>query len=121
MEYQSETDLEKNLIDKLSKLGFIPVKIKDYDELLLNFREQMNKFNKDKLNGTDLTNLEFERLKTGISGKTVFQCAKQLRDLFPLDREDGTTVYLEFFSKYPEKNIWQVTNQVTVTGRYKKE
>lgn len=119
MGYQSETDLEKNLIDKLSKLGFIPVKIKDYDELLLNFREQMNKFNKDKLNGTDLTNLEFERLKTGISGKTVFQCAKQLRDLFPLDREDGTTVYLEFFSKYPEKNIWQVTNQVTVTGRYK--
>ena len=57
MGYQSETDLEKNLIDKLSKLGFIPVKIKDYDELLLNFREQMNKFNKDKLNGTDLTNL----------------------------------------------------------------
>ena len=43
----------------------------------------------------------------------------RLRDQFVLDREDGSTVYLDFFSKYPERNIWQVTNQVTVVGKYK--
>lgn len=119
MGYQSEAELENNLINKLGAQGFKPVKIKDYDTLLLNFRKQMNRFNRDKLNGLDMTDVEFERLMTGLTGKTVFQCAKQLRDQFVLDREDGSTVYLDFFSKYPERNIWQVTNQVTVVGKYK--
>lgn len=84
------------MINKLGAQGFKPVKIKDYDTLLLNFRKQMNRFNRDKLNGLDMTDVEFERLMTGLTGKTVFQCAKQLRDQFVLDREDGSTVYLDF-------------------------
>ena len=86
MGYQSEAELENHLIAKLHSLEFEPVVINDYDELLANFRQQMNVFNKDKLNGTDLTDIEFDRLINGLSGKTVFQCAKQLRDQFILDR-----------------------------------
>lgn len=119
MGYQSEADLENHLIQKLSTLGFSSVKINDYEELVKNFREQLNKFNRDKLGGIDMSDTEFDRVMTGITGKTVFQCAKQLRDQIILDRDDGTHVYLDFFSKYPEKNIWQVTNQVTVVGKYK--
>lgn len=119
MGYQNEAELERNLIQRLTTLGFNQVKIDSYDALLLNFREQMNKFNSHKLNDQEITDIEFDRLMTGLTGKTVFQCAKQLRDQFVLDREDGTIVYLDFFSKYPEKNIWQVTNQVTVVGKYK--
>ena len=44
MGYQSEAELENNLINKLGAQGFKPVKIKDYDTLLLNFRKQMNSF-----------------------------------------------------------------------------
>ena len=53
-----------------------------------------------------------------LSGKSVFQCAKQLRDQFVLDRDDGTTCYLKFISLYDDENIYQVTNQVTVVGKY---
>jgi type I restriction enzyme R subunit len=119
MGYQSEADLENHLIQKLSTLGFSSVKINDYEELVRNFREQFNKFNREKLGGIDMSDTEFDRVMIGITGKTVFQCAKQLRDQIILDRDDGTHVYLDFFSKYPEKNIWQVTNQVTVVGKYK--
>lgn len=119
MGYQSEAELENHLISKLHSLEFEPIVINNYDELLANFRQQMNAFNKDKLNGTDLTDIEFDRLINGLSGKTVFQCAKQLRDQFILDREDGSAIYLDLFSKFPERNVWQVTNQVTVIGKYK--
>ncbi len=36
-----------------------------------------------------------------------------------MDRDDGSRIYLEFMSKYPENNRYQVTNQVTVVGKYK--
>ena len=48
----------------------------------------------------------------------VFEKAKILRDRMKLNREDGTTTYLEFFdSTNPQRNRWQVTQQVSVEGR----
>ena len=35
-----------------------------------------------------------------------------------LEREDGTKVYLSFFDADHTKNIFQVTNQTTVVGKY---
>ena len=51
-------------------------------------------------------------------GKSVFQSAKILRDKFVLEREDGTKVYLSFFDQDHTKNIFQVTHQTTVVGKY---
>jgi len=120
MSYQSEAELEQQLIKKLSseqKYDF--VKLDDYDALVDNFRIQMNKFNADVLNTKNLSDKEFARIINYMTGKSVFQCAKQLRDQFILDRDDNTQVYLSFISSDPEKNIYQVTNQVTVVGKYK--
>ena len=43
---------------------------------------------------------------------------KILRDKFVLEREDGTKVYLSFFDQDHTKNIFQVTHQTTVVGKY---
>lgn len=118
MSYQSEAQLEEQLIKKLSSQSYSPIKINDYDELVDNFRVQVNKFNEAVLKGQDLSDSEFGRLMNYLSGKSVFQCAKQLRDQFVLDRDDGTTCYLKFISQYDDENIYQVTNQVTVVGKY---
>lgn len=118
MGYQSEAELEDNLIKKLGTQKYPYVKIEDYDALVVNFREQINKFNADVLKGNDLSDTEFTRLINYLSGKSVFQCAKQLRDQFVLERDDGTSVYMRFLSPYENENIYQVTNQVTVEGKY---
>lgn len=118
MGYQSEAQLEENLINKLESMNYLYVKIENYDALVDNFRVQINKFNKDVLKGVDLTDTEFTRLINYLSGKSVFQCAKQLRDQFVLERDDGTTAYIKFMSVNYDENIYQVTNQVTVEGKY---
>ncbi|RKI93755.1 type I restriction endonuclease subunit R [Parablautia intestinalis] len=119
MGYQSEAQLEEQLIKKLGTLGYEFVKIKDYDELVANFRKELNLFNKDALENRDMSDTEFNRVMVKLTGKTVYQCAKILRDKIVLDRDDGSRIYLEFISKYPENNHYQVTNQVTVVGKYK--
>ena len=118
MSYQSEAELEKSLLKKLETLGYEIIRVPDYDALIENFRAQINRFNCGVLGGAELSDTEFGRLMNYLTGKSVFQCAKQLRDQFVLDRDDGTTVYLKFLSQDYTQNIYQVTNQVTVEGKY---
>lgn len=117
--YESESKLEEKLISQLSKQGYEIVKIDDVQALEKNFREQINKHNKIELNGKDLSDKEFEKLMIKISGKGVFQSAKELRQKHDIQRDDGTTVYIELFNtKDWCKNIFQVTHQTTVEGKY---
>lgn len=81
MGYQSEAELEDNLIKKLTAQKYSYAKIEDYNRLEENFRIQINKFNRGVLNGKELSDTEFGRLINYLSGKSVFQCAKQLKDL----------------------------------------
>ena len=119
MSYQSEAQLEKNLVSQLENQGFSVVKIKDEEELKNNFREQLFEYNKRKLNNESFTDKEFERILRHVEGKSVFQSAKILRDKFILEREDGSEVYIEFFNtKEYSKNRFQVTAQTTVVGKY---
>ncbi|APC85715.1 type I restriction endonuclease subunit R [Clostridium botulinum] len=119
MAYQSEAELEKHLIKQLESKGYDKVKISTEEELIKNFRVQLNKYNKEKLVGTPLTDKEFERVMRKIEGKSIFEGAKILRDKWPLKRDDGSEVYIEFFnSKSWYKNIFQVTTQTTVVGKY---
>lgn len=118
MGYQSEAKLEAQLVKKLEGLQYTYKKIDDYEALEKNFREQIEKFNADVLE-TPLTDAEFSRIINYLCGKTVFVSAKQLRDQFILERDDNTKVYISFLSEDPDKNIYQVTNQVKVEGKYK--
>ncbi len=118
MSYQSEAELEKQLINKLSSQGYNYIKLEDYKALENNFRVQLNFINKSVLEGVDLSDKEFERILIYLNGKTVYQSAKQLRDQFILDRDNGKQVYINFLNENPENNVYQVTNQVTVQGKY---
>lgn len=119
MAYQSEAELEKKLHTQLVNQGFKAVKIADYDALLHNFKQQLNEFNKHKLNGQPLTDKEFNRILTLIEGKSVYESSKILRDKLLIEREDGTQLYVELLNtKEWCKNLFQVTTQTTVTGKY---
>ena len=117
--YESESKLEDRMIDQLKKQGYQYVEINDVNELEKNFREQVNLHNRGELNYKDLSDKEFERLMVKISGKGIFQSAKELRQKQDIQRDDGSIVYLELFNtKDWCKNNFQVTHQTTVEGKY---
>ncbi|MDU2591510.1 MAG: type I restriction endonuclease subunit R [Paeniclostridium sordellii] len=119
MSYQSEAQLEENLIKQLVNQGFHRVIISNEEQLKANFRNELFEHNKSKLNNEPFTDKEFERILRHVEGKSVFQSAMILRDKFILEREDGSEVYIEFFdTKNWCKNRFQVTNQTTVVGKY---
>ncbi len=117
MAYQSEAELEMQFIEQLNNQGYSTVSIPDYDALLDNFKVQFAEFNKDKID-KPFSAKEWERIFNIIDGKSVFQSAKILRDKFVLERDDGTKTYLSFFDQDASKNIFQVTHQTTVVGKY---
>ncbi|WP_195955819.1 type I restriction endonuclease subunit R [Clostridium saudiense] len=120
MTYQSEYELEEQLILQLVNQGYEKIKIDDEDTLKKNFRIQLNKFNEKKLKGIPLTDKEFNRILIYLEGKSIFKSAKLFRDKYVLEREDGTSIYIEFFDKKNyHNNIFQVTNQVTMESKYK--
>lgn len=118
MGYQSEAELENQLVKQLSEQGYQTVAINDYDSLLDNFRHQFEQFNRDKLGNKSLSDKEWDRLINYMMGRTVFESAKVLRDKYVLERDDGSKVYVSFIDEDHMKNIWQVTNQTTVVGKY---
>lgn len=120
MTYQGEQELEERLVLQLINQGYEKVKINNEDDLNKNFKEVLSKFNEKKLNGVPLTDKEFSRILIYLQGKSIFKSAKLFRDKYVLEREDGTSVYIEFFDKKDyHNNIFQVTNQVTMEGKYK--
>lgn len=119
MAYQSEAQLEQQLIEQLVSQDYEKVHIDDYDSLVSNFKIQFERFNKSKTNGKPFTVKEWERIFNYISGKSIFESAKILRDKFVLERDDGKKVHLALLDDDYTKNIYQVTNQTTVIGKYK--
>ncbi len=117
--YESEAKLEDRMIEQLRRQGYNYVEINDVEELEANFRKQINIHNKVELKGKDLSDKEFEKLMIKISGKSIFQSAKELRQKQDIVRDDGTVAYIELFNtKEWCKNLFQVTHQTTVEGKY---
>ncbi len=117
MSYQSEAELEQKLVSQLVTQGYERVVLKDYEALVDNFRKQLNVINSDVLE-KELSDTEFKRVLNTVDSKTVYASAKQLRDKFDLQLDNGKDIYLKLFSNDPEKNIYQVSNQITVKGKY---
>lgn len=117
--YESEAKLEDRMIDQLRRQGYNYIEINDVKELEQNFRNQVNLHNKVELKGKDLSDKEFEKLMIKVSGKSIFQSAKELRQKHDIIRDDGTIAYIELFNtKEWCKNLFQVTHQTTVEGKY---
>ena len=111
--YQSEADLEDNLIKQLETLDYEYVNIKSDTELESNLKVQL-----EKLNNTTFSNREFNSILTHLDGGSIFDKAKKFRDRFELERDDNTTDYIIFFDNHWCKNKFQVANQITVNGTY---
>lgn len=112
---QSEAELEQNLIERLTGLGYEAIAISNAAQLQANLKTQL-----EKHNGIQLTADEFTRVLNHLDKGNVFDRAKRLRDKMELPRDDGSTFYLEFLNtEHWCQNQYQVTSQVTQKGSYK--
>ena len=95
----------------------------NYDDVLVNFRERLTEFNARKLveakGEAALSDAEFGRVMIHMDDKSVYESAKILRDKYVLALDNGKTVYLDFFSSDTDRNIYQVTHQVTMDKAHK--
>ena len=123
MPVQSEAALENGLIDTFQKMNYEYVHIEEEKNLSANFKKQLEKHNKKKLEElgrTEFTESEFEKIQIYLEGGTRFEKAKKLRDLFPLELESGERLWVEFLNRtHWCQNEFQVSNQITVEGRKK--
>lgn len=120
MPIQSEAELENSLIDRLTHLGYSRVTIPNAAALHANLKQQLEIHNATTLNGQPLSAGEFAKILNHLNKGNVFARAKTLRDHFQLTRDDSTTAYIQFLDTEQWcQNQYQVTNQVTIEGRYK--
>ena len=122
MTAQSEQALENGLIATLQDMSYEYVQIKEETNLYSNFKRQLEKHNAKKLaeiGRTAFTDKEFEKICIYLEGGTLFEKSKKLRDLFPMETEDGQhRIWVEFLNKNRWcQNEFQVSNQITMEGR----
>lgn len=119
----SEYEVEELFINKLESIGYEYIDLKNYTDVLKNFRNLLCKLNAQKLiekKGTaDLSNKEFERLLIYVDNKSVYESAKILRDKYILQLDNGETVYLDFFTPDSTRNTYQVAHQITMDPELK--
>ena len=112
---QPEQVLEDELVAHLTGMGYAKADVNDEVSMLANLKAQLEAFNNVTLTAGEFTQVRHHLTKSS----NVFEKAKILRDRMKLNRGDGTTTYLEFFdSTNPQRNRWQVTQQVSVEGQY---
>jgi len=112
---QSEQELELDLIQRLIALGYEPVTIRNSAELKANLKTQLEKHNK-----TQFSDREFSSILHHLDKGNVFDRAKRLRDKMELNRDEGTSFYVEFLNtEHWCQNEYQVTHQITNQGKYK--
>lgn len=123
MAHTSEYEIEDIFIDRLEGIGYKFIKLNNYDEVLANFREQLAKFNAKKLeekgHTASFSDSEFNRIMIHVDNHSVYESAKVLRDKYDLQLDNGESVYIEFFSGDTDRNIYQVTHQVTMDKAHK--
>lgn len=112
--FQSEAQLEENLLQRLTNLGYERVEIPDADALRENLKLQLEIHNK-----VELSHGEFNKILNHLDKGNVFQRAKTLRDRYQLTRDDGSSCYIQFMNTVHWcQNQYQVTHQVTQVGKY---
>ena len=123
MPHISEYDVETKFIDRLESIGYEYVDLKNYEDVLANFRTQLAAFNAAKLTeakgAASFSDSEFNRVMIHLDNHSVYESAKLLRDKYILSLDNGKTVYLDFFSFDTDRNIYQVAHQITMDPAHK--
>ncbi|ULQ55460.1 type I restriction endonuclease subunit R [Flavihumibacter rivuli] len=111
---QPEAILEANLVNQLQGMGYRAVQIRHEADMLANLQAELEEHNKIKL-----STKEFLQVLNHLNRGNVFDRAQILRDKMALQREDGTTTYIEFLNvEHWCQNRFQVCTQVTMEGSY---
>ncbi|BDX52401.1 type I restriction-modification system, helicase subunits [Metamycoplasma equirhinis] len=118
--YQSEKDLETQLIKKLVSQGYEQISLNSSKELFFNLRKQI-----EKLNNFSFTNSEWERflaeyLNSPSDG--VIEKTRKIQDNFIYDfvSDEGYIKNIKIIDKKDiSNNYLQVVNQVAVDGKFK--
>ena len=110
MSVQSEAQLENELIEQLKQLDYQHVDVKDEIQLLSNLKTQVERANGISTFSANEWAQVLNHLKAGNS----FNCAKVLRNRFPVTFDDGSTRHIDFLFADSTKNIYQVTNQIAI-------
>ncbi len=122
---QSEYDVEIKFIEKLEGIGYEYIELKNYSDVIDNFRKKLIEFNNKKLieakGEASLSDSEFDRVLIYLENKSVYESAKILRDKYVLSLDNGKTVYLDFFSYDTDRNIYQVSHQITMDKEHKED
>jgi type I restriction enzyme, R subunit len=114
MPTQPEQVLEDNLVKQLVSIGYAKVIVRDEKDLLANLKTQL-----EKHNHITLSTKEFDKVTNHLNKGNVFERAKILRDKMHYTKDDGTSGYLQFINvEHWCQNEFQVTQQVTVEGKY---
>ena len=118
MAYQSEQQLENDLIAQLTKQGFERVVLPDNAALEANLKAQL-----ERANNCQLTVSEFRQVLGKLEKGNIFTKAKILRDRLDITLDNGDTTHLQLLFSEPasnnlSRNVFQVTNQITVKGNY---
>ena len=115
---QSEYEVESLFIERLTDMGYKFIPMKNYDDVLANFRKQLCELNCKKLieakGEATLSDSEFHRVMLRLDNHTIYESAKILREQWVLELDNGKTVYLEFLTNDETKNTYQVTHQITM-------
>ena len=116
---QSEAQLEEQLIERLTGLGYTRVNIENTKQLNTNLKRQLEIHNAEALQDRPLTEGEFVKVLNHLDKGNVFERAKTLRDRYQLTREDGSSCYIQFMNTVDWcRNQYQVTHQITQVGSY---
>lgn len=115
MTIQPEQTLENNLVEQLLQLGYEKAEVRDEKELLTNLKKQLEKHNK-----VQLSDNSFTQILNYINKGNVFERAKILRDRVPYIDEQGEHKTIELLNQIHWcQNQFQVTQQVSMEGKYK--
>jgi len=118
--YQSEADLEKELINILQNNGYEYTDIKNSGDLLSNLRKQLT-----KLNGYKFTDNEWKQILTKYlinKNESIVEKTHKIQEdfIYNLKRDNGETKNIYIIDKKNiHNNFLQVINQYETQGSYK--
>jgi type I restriction enzyme, R subunit len=115
MSKQPEQILENQLVSQLQNLGYSLVQLKDETALIANLKLQL-----EKHNNISFSDAEFKKVMNILTKGSVFEKSKTLREKQHIICDNGDNLYFEFLNiEHWCQNQYQVTQQVTIEGKYK--
>jgi len=117
VKYQSEAELEKDFIQRLTQQGYEYIAVRDEKALIANLRKQLEKLNNYTFSDKEWEQFYSQKLANGNDG--IVEKTRKIQDDFVqiLTCDDGTTKNIKLIDKKDiHNNFLQVLNQYEENG-----